>query len=74
MSPMPDLVGDDMKPLTLKERLMRQKQERLNGVKNAELKCHQDMMTLPSEARKMAASESRAESDELKKLVQTSPF
>jgi len=74
LSPMPDLVGDDLKPLTLKERLMRQKQERLNGVKNAELKCHQDMMTLPSEARKLAASESKAVGDELTKLVQTSPF
>jgi hypothetical protein len=32
LSPMPEIVGEDMKPLTLKERLMRQKQERLNGV------------------------------------------
>ena len=25
LSPMPDIVGEDLKPLTLKERLMRQK-------------------------------------------------
>jgi len=60
--------------MTLKERLMRQKQERLNGVKNAEIRAHQDMMTLPSDHRKAAASESKAEPEELRKLQQTSPF
>lgn len=51
---------------------MRQKIERLNGVKNAEIKAHQDMMTLPSKARQMAQEVTEGEHPEMKKLVNTS--